>query len=98
MQSNGGSPRTPSMRFGKVIMRKKISEIKHRDTIIYLFVFGCILDLFFRYLHIMPSLNGMYEKLSIPISMFFAGGPIASAFIISILTDSFHDRSKIDLG
>lgn len=74
----------------KVIMRKKISEIKHRDTIIYLFVFGCILDLFFRYLHIMPSLNGMYEKLSIPVSMLFAGGPIAASFILAILIDNLR--------
>jgi hypothetical protein len=64
-------------------MSKKVATINYGHTIIYLFVVGCIFDLFFRYLHIMPSLDKMYEKLSIPVSMFFAGGPMAASFIIA---------------
>jgi hypothetical protein len=71
---------------------KTIADVKYRYTIIYMFIFGCILDLFFRYLHIMPSLNGMYEKLSIPVSMFFAGGPISISFIILILIETIRNN------
>jgi hypothetical protein len=61
-----------------------VENINKWHTGIFLFVFGCFVDLFFRYLHLMPSLDGMYEKLSIPVSMFFAGGPLVASYALAL--------------
>lgn len=62
-------------------------------TGLYLLVFGSILDLFFRYFHLMPTLDGMYEKLSIPVTMLFAGGPLVASFGFAIIINRNFDRN-----
>jgi hypothetical protein len=52
-------------------------------TAAYLFVAGGVVDLAFRYLRIMPTLDGMYEALSVPVSMFWAGGPILFSYLLA---------------
>jgi hypothetical protein len=52
-------------------------------TLVYLFLFGAVIDNAFRYGRILPSLDGMYAELSPPVSMFFAGGPLVLAGLIA---------------
>jgi hypothetical protein len=49
------------------------------DQGVFIFVFGLIIDNLFRFGNLMPSLECMYNALSIPTSMFWAGGPLLFA-------------------
>lgn len=69
----------------KIIIRKTISEVPLWKTLVYIFIFGAIFDNFFRYLHLMPTLDGMYIKLSPIVSMFFAGGPLVASVLLAWL-------------
>lgn len=78
----------------KVIIRKTVSETKHLYTIAYLFIFGAIFDNFFRFFHLMPTLDGMYEALSPPVSMFFAGGPLVASYLLALfITSQFGTKN-----
>lgn len=72
----------------------KMSLYDFIPTAIYLFIFGAVLDLAFRYLHLMPTLDGMYEYLSIPVSMFFAGSPLVAAYVLAVLYDQYFRLRK----
>lgn len=72
-----------------LIMNDTISEIKYWYTILYMFIFGAIFDNLFRFFHLMPTLDGMYQKLNPIISMIFAGGPVAASFIFAWIFDKY---------
>lgn len=69
----------------ELVNHDEISNIKLEYTFVYIFLFGAFVDNFFRFLHLMPTLNGMYEKLSPPVSMFFAGSPLVAALGLAVV-------------
>jgi hypothetical protein len=57
-------------------------ESKLPVTIGYLFIYGVLLDIFFRYTMIFPSLKGYYKSLNVVESMIWGGIPMILPLII----------------
>lgn len=51
--------------------------------VLYLFVYGALIDILFREWHLMPTLDGMYDVLRPSTSMLWAGGPLAASYMIT---------------
>jgi hypothetical protein len=57
--------------------------VNKSNSYAFLFVFGCLVDLAFRYLHLMPSLDKMYKHMYVVQSMVWAGGPLVFSLWLS---------------
>jgi hypothetical protein len=55
-------------------------DINHPDTVLFLFLFGSVVDVLFREYRLMPTLDGMYKSLHPFLSMIYAGGPLVLSY------------------
>jgi hypothetical protein len=68
--------------FVSMFVALNLLKLSSYNTVSGLFVIGIVIDLLFRYLRIMPSLDGMYKSLNVIHSALWAGGPLVASYIL----------------
>lgn len=60
----------------------RVTTLDPKYLAVFIFLYGCVIDNFFRYFHWMPTLNGMYEAMTPIRTMFWAGGPLLASLLV----------------